>query len=117
MAAPSTVNASGDFQVTVGGSPAGEAALRMQNATSGSLAMAGRVWWPTGDPVAKKFRGQASGSTLDLKIVSRNALRGTVDGSPLELARAVLRPIPPAEMAQSEGERSRNVHSSSVGSP
>src|SRR6476620_4556642 len=102
MAAPSTVSAAGFFAARRGGAPAGEATLRMQNATQGTLALGGIQWTITGDPAAKKLHGTASGSTLDLKIQTRSLLKGTVDGTPLALTRAVLRPIPAAEMSQSD---------------
>src|ERR1700693_2133182 len=102
MAAPSTVNASGYFATTLAGAPAGEAVLRMTSATQGTLAFGGNTWKLTGDPASKKFHGTAPGSVVDLKIVNRNLLTGTVDGATLELARSVLRPIPAAEMGQSD---------------
>jgi hypothetical protein len=42
------------------------------------------------------------GSALNLKIETRGALKGTVDRDTLELMRAVLRPIPSAELSQSD---------------
>lgn len=102
MAAPATVNAAGVFSSTTGGIPSGEAILRMETARKGSLEMGGRVWALTGDAAAKEFRGKATGSSLELRIVKRSLLKGTVDGNALELVRAVLRAIPPAEMAQSD---------------
>jgi hypothetical protein len=72
----------------------------METATKGTLSLAGRTWTLRGDPATKKLTGRAVGSVLELKIVRRSLLRGTVDGAPLELVRAVLRPIPPAERAQ-----------------
>jgi hypothetical protein len=100
MAAPSTVNAAGFFSSTTGGVASGEAVLRMETATKGSLSMSARVWTLKGDAAAKKLQGLATGSTVNLKIVKRSLLQGTVDGASLELVREVLRPIPPAEMAQ-----------------
>ena len=100
MTAPSTVNASGFFSATIGGIASGEAVLRMETATRGTLSMGGRSWTLQGDPATKKLTGRAAGSVLELKIVKRSLLRGKVEGAPLELVRAVLRPIPPAERAQ-----------------
>ena len=102
MAAPATVSASGWFDAMRGGAPAGEAVLRMRTGTTGTLSLGGRSYRLTGDPATKKFRGTSSGSVLELKIVNRGRLTGTVDGDTLDLTRAVLRPIPPAEMAQSD---------------
>ena len=72
----------------------------MTNAIKGSLSLGGSQWNLTADPATKKFRGTNAGSVVDLKIVNRNTLEGTVDGDALQLTRAFLRPIPPAEMAQ-----------------
>ena len=102
MATPSTVTATGYFVATRAGAAAGEATLRMKNATQGTLALGGQQWTLTGDPAAKKFHGIASGSVVDLKIMTRSRLKGTLDGDPFELTRVVLRSIPAAEMAQSD---------------
>jgi hypothetical protein len=102
VAAPSTVSAAGYFAAKRDGVPVGEATLRMQNATQGSLVLDGMDWILTGVPSAKQLRGSAPGSVVDLKIVTRSLLKGAVDGSTLELARSVLRPIPAAEMQQSD---------------
>ena len=102
MAAPFTVRAAGYFLANRGGIPVGEAVLRMKNATQGTLSLGGNEWKLKGDPKAKTFRGTAQGSGLELKISKANLLKGTVDGDALELTRAVLRPIPAAEMAQSD---------------
>jgi hypothetical protein len=102
MSAPSTVSAAGFFTARRDGAAIGEATLRMQNAAQGTLALGGIQWTITGDPAAQKLHGTASGTTLDLKIQTRSLLKGTVDGTPLELTRAVLRPIPAAEMSQSD---------------
>jgi hypothetical protein len=75
----------------------------MKDATAGRFSLGGHEWKLKGDPVAKTFHGTASGSVVDLKLVDRNQLNGTIDGSALELVRAVLRPIPAAEIAQSDG--------------
>ena len=53
-------------------------------------------------PGSEDIHGTAAGSVVDLKIVNRSQLKGTVDGSALDLVRAVLRPIPAAEMVQSD---------------
>jgi hypothetical protein len=98
MAAPATVRAAGIFNATRAGAPAGEAVLRMKTATKGTLSMGSREWKLTGDAANKKFKGKAPGSTLILKILNRNRLKGTIDGDVLELTRAVLRPIPAAEL-------------------
>jgi hypothetical protein len=74
----------------------------MTNDTKGRFSLGGHEWKLKGDPVAKTFHGTASGSVVDLKLVDRNQLNGTIDGSALELVRAVLRPIPAAEIAQSD---------------
>lgn len=102
MAAPSTVSATGYFFASRGGAAVGEATLRMKNATQGMLALGALNWTLTGDPEMKKFRDTASGSVVELKIMTRSRLKGMVDGATLELTRAVLRPIPAAEMAQSD---------------
>lgn len=92
MAAPATVSAAGVFAVNRGGSPAGDAVLRMMDAVHGSLSLGTQAWQLTGDPAKKSYLGQAAGSTLSLKIANRSELKGTVDGAPLELVREVLRP-------------------------
>jgi hypothetical protein len=102
MAAPSTVTAAGYYVANRAGTVIGEATLRMKTATRGSLTFGGREWRVTGDPSKTKLRGTTSGSVVDLKIVNRTLLKGTVDGDTLELARAVLRTIPTAERAQSD---------------
>ena len=109
MAAPSTVNATGYYAATLGGASAGEATLRMTSKTKGTLEMGGQAWNLTGDAAARKFRGKAPGSALELKIVNRNQLSGTLDGTALELARSVLRPISAAEMAQSDPGPAGNI--------
>ena len=100
MAAPSTISATGYFFATRAGVAVGDATLRMKNATQGTLVLGEQKWKLTGDPATKKFRGSASGSVVELKIMTRSRLKGTVDGATLELTRAVLSPIPAAEMAQ-----------------
>jgi hypothetical protein len=102
MAAPSTVSASGYFRATGSGAATGEATLRMKTATRGTLSLGGKLWKLKGDPATKKFRGTDAGSVVELKIVNRSLLKGTVDGDTLELVRVVLRPIAAAEMAQSD---------------
>lgn len=102
MPAPSTISATGYFLATRAGVPVGEATLGMSTALKGWLTLGAQKWKLVGDPAARKFRGTASGSVIDLKIHNRSLLKGTVDGEPLVLARAVLRPIPAAEMAQSD---------------
>lgn len=102
MAAPSTISACGYFRVTRAGAPAGEAVLRMSSATKGTFMMGGQTWTLTGDPVKKTFRGKRPASLLELKITNRSLLKGTLDGDTVELARNVLRPIPVAELAQSD---------------
>src|SRR5262249_19197284 len=87
---------------TRAGAPAGEATLRMSSATHGALAFGGAMWTVTGDPVKKTLHVTTSGSVMDLKIKTRSLLTGTVDGAALQLTRSVLRPIPAAEMAQSD---------------
>jgi hypothetical protein len=102
MATPPTVSASGYFAATRAGANVGEATLRMVNPTQGTLRLGQHEWAITGDPATKKLTGTAPGSALNLKIETRSVLKGTVDGDTLELTRAVLRPIPPAELAQSD---------------
>ena len=102
MAAPSTIGACGYFSLTRAGAPAGEALLRMRSATKGTLTSGGQEWALTGDPAKKTYRGKRPGSLLELKITNRSLLKGTLDGDPVTLARNVLRPIPPAERAQSD---------------
>jgi hypothetical protein len=102
MAAPSTIAACGYFKATRAGTDAGQATLRMPSATDGTLEIGGVVWTIHGDPTAKTLHGTAPGSIVDLKIVNRVQMKGTVDGSPLQLDRIVLAPIPAAEMAQSD---------------
>jgi hypothetical protein len=74
----------------------------MRSATKGTLSLGSKEWKLTGDIATKKFSGTASGSVVDLRIVNRSLLKGTVDGDTLELARTVLRPILAGEMAQSD---------------
>jgi hypothetical protein len=74
----------------------------MTSAVRGTLALGGQQWKLTGDAAKKTLRGKRPGSTLELKIQSRNRLTGTVDGDALELVRNVLRPIPAPELAQSD---------------
>ena len=102
MAAPPTISADGYYVATRAGAVVGEATLRMKTATQGTLAFGGLDWKITGDPSKKKLRGTAAGSVADLKIVNRRVLSGTVDGEKVEMTRAMLRPIPAAEMAQSD---------------
>ena len=102
MAAPPTIGADGYYVATRAGSVVGEATLRMKTATQGKLAFGGLDWKITGDPSKKKLRGTAAGSVADLKIVNRRVLNGTVDGEKVEMTRAMLRPLPAAEMAQSD---------------
>src|SRR5437867_9120077 len=102
MAAPSTISAVGYFLATRAGTAAGQATLRMNNATHGTLSLGGHSWKLSADPVAKTFHGTAFGSVVDLKIVNRSHLKGTVDSSTLELVRLVLGPISAVEMAQSD---------------
>ena len=102
MASPPTVTAAGFFAARRAGTPIGDATLMMTTATQGTLALGGVQYAIGGDPAAKRLHGTAAGSILDLKIKTRSLLNGTVDGAPLELTRSVLRPIPAAEMAQSD---------------
>ncbi len=102
MAAPSTIAATGIFGAAGPGASSEEAVLRMESATRGSLAMGSHTWRLIGDPGGRTFRGKAGDAALELRIVTRSRLRGTVDGSAVELSRAVLRPIPAVEMAQSD---------------
>jgi len=102
MAAPSTIGACGCFRVTRAGAVAGEAMLRMRSVTRGTLSLDGQEWALTGNRTKKTFRGKRPGSVLELKITNRNLLKGTLDGTPVELARIVLRPIPADEWAQSD---------------
>ncbi|HEX6106998.1 MAG TPA: hypothetical protein VFZ26_15530 [Gemmatimonadales bacterium] len=100
MAVPATVAASGYFQVTRAGVCAGEGTLRMRTSVQGTLSFGGDTWELTGAPATKKLHGTRNGSVLELSIVNRSRLQGTVEGDALELTRSVLRPIPAAEMAQ-----------------
>jgi hypothetical protein len=102
MATPATVRAAGRFDATRGGTGAGEAVLRMKTATQGSLSLGGQEWPLAATTATKRFHGQLGGKSLDLKIINRNLLKGSVDGATLELARLTLPPIPAAEMAQSD---------------
>ena len=61
MAAPSTISAVGYFLATRAGTAAGEATLRMKNATQGTLSLGGHEWKLKGDPVAKTFTGRRPG--------------------------------------------------------
>jgi hypothetical protein len=74
----------------------------MRSATRGTLDLGGRRWNVRGDAATKTLRGTNAGSVVTLRISSRNVLTGVVDGDTLELTRAILRPIPPAEHAQSD---------------
>lgn len=103
MAAPATVRAAGTFATTRAGAPAGEAVLRMNSKTKGSLTIGAKTWTLTAKATKKTFSGKSGTSKVSLKIVNRNRLTGTVDGDTLALDRSVLRPIPAAEMAQSDG--------------
>jgi len=98
------VSAAGYFAARRDGVLVGEASLRMKNATQGNLTLDGMDWTLTGDPSTKRFHGTASSSVVDLTIATRSLLKGTVDGATLELVRSVLRPIPAAEMQQSDPE-------------
>jgi len=60
MAAPVTVSATGYFLATRGGAAAGEATLRMQSATQGTLSFGGEKWKLTGDPATKRLHGAGS---------------------------------------------------------
>jgi hypothetical protein len=102
MAAPATVRAAGRFRATTGGTEAGDAVIRMQNATRGWLALGGQQWPLTATVATKTFHGQLGGKSLDLKIMSRNFLKGSVGAATLELARLTLIPIPAAELSQSD---------------
>jgi hypothetical protein len=102
MAAPPTVSAAGYFSARRAGTPIGDATLIMPSATQGTLELSGTQYVIAGDPAAKRLHGTAAGSVVDLKITTLSLLKGTVDGASLELTRSVLRPIPPAEMAQSD---------------
>ena len=102
MATPMTVRVAGIFQATENGAAAGEAVLRMKSATNGLLTLGARKWTLTGNVAAKTIKSPQSGSTLSLKIINRSELKGTLRGKPFELDRLVMRPIPAAEMAQSD---------------
>lgn len=102
MSTPSTVGAAGFYAATRGGAPFGDAVLRMASSRNGALSMGGRTWAITAEPAARRLRGAAGGTSLELRIVNRRQLRGTADGEPVQLDREVLRPIPPAELAQSD---------------
>ena len=95
MAAPPTVSATGYFVATRAGAVVGEATLRMRSARRARSRWVRRSGTITGDPATKTFRGTGArlgGRPEDRQ--SRSLLKGTVDGDPLELTRAVLRPIP-----------------------
>lgn len=100
MTTPSTVSATGYFRVTLNESAAGEGSLRMSSATKGAFTFGGKTWKLAGDPAAKKFTGTAPGSVLNLKIINRRSVKGTLDGVQVELKRSVLRAISASEMAQ-----------------
>lgn len=102
MARPATVNAAGYFAASRAGVSAGEALLRMTSATKGSLLLAGKKWSLTANPTTKKFTAKSGNTSLELKLVNRSRLTGSVGADALELTRNVLRPIPAAEMAQSD---------------
>ncbi len=102
MSAPSTVGAAGFYAARRAGAPIGDAVLRMATARKGALWLQGQTWSLTADAAAKRFRAGAGASALDLRIVHRRQLRGTAGGEPLLLDREVLRPIPAAELAQSD---------------
>src|SRR6188768_3356322 len=102
MPAPIAVSAAGYFLASRAGAAVGEATLRMKSATKGKLSLGTQDWNITADSAKKTLRGTKSGSVVQLEIVNRNLLEGTVDGDAFELSRAVLRPIPPSEMAQSD---------------
>jgi hypothetical protein len=98
----SSIRAAGHFVATRAGVMAGDATLWMETATAGTLSFGGQAWAITGDPTAKTLRGTARGLTVALTIVTRNRLSGTLNVVSLTLARTVLRPIPPDELAQSD---------------
>jgi hypothetical protein len=102
MTAPSTISAVGYFQALRGNVAAGEAILRMQNATDGTLSLGGQTWTLSANPTTKKFHGIAPGSVVDVTMTTPSLLTGKVDGTPFRLSRNVLRPIPAAEMALSD---------------
>jgi hypothetical protein len=96
------VAAVGQFLARRGEIAIGEATLRMHDALNGSLALNGVTWPLSGDPSARGLRGDAQGSAVDLRIVTRSFLKGTVDAGSVDLTRIVLPPIPAAEMAQAD---------------
>jgi hypothetical protein len=100
MATPSTVAAAGFFAAKRDGTSVGEALLELESATRGSLALEGKRFRLTANAAKKSLRSGAS--SLTLRIASRNVLTGTLAGDPLQLSRTVLRPIPAAELAQSD---------------
>jgi hypothetical protein len=102
MPTPSTIAAVGHVLATRAGVVIGDATLRMPTATQGTLSLGGIEWPISGDPSTKTLRGTAQGATVDLNIRTRSLLKGTFDGAPLELMRAVLRPISASEMSQSD---------------
>src|SRR5262245_21883276 len=77
-AAPPTISAVGYFVATRARITAGEATLRMTNATAGRFSLGGHEWKLKADPEATTYHGTGSGSVVDLKIVNRNNLTGTI---------------------------------------
>ncbi len=113
--APLTIQAVGVYKSSAGG----EARLDMQDATTGSLTLDGRVFKITGDAAKGSLEGTdakglvhalggdsvASGQlTLAIQTAGKHvgSLSGTLDGKPVTLTREVERPIPPAETKQSD---------------
>ena len=76
MAAPLTIRATGYFIASRGGTSAGEAVLRMKNATHGTLSFGGNEWKLRGDPTAKTFRGTGQGSVIASENLKRQSFEG-----------------------------------------
>ena len=64
MAAPMTVRVAGRFRASTEGAGAGEAVIRMQNATRGSLALGNQQWPLTATVATKTFHGQLEWQVL-----------------------------------------------------
>ena len=56
----------------------------MTTATQGSLSLEGQVGPLAATVATKAFHGQLGGQSLDLKMINRDALKGSVAGATLE---------------------------------
>ncbi|HTP29311.1 MAG TPA: hypothetical protein VMK12_27065 [Anaeromyxobacteraceae bacterium] len=102
MSPPPLVSLAGVFDATVGGTAAGETVLRIVTATTGTLLLQNKTWSVTYASEPKSLHSTAPDGSLKLTATNHNLLAGTIGTSPVKLERAVLRPISPSELAQSD---------------